>query len=120
VFPAAHPTQLDAGSPGRGVQEGLHGFSPPYGPQRARTPFQSMPSNYRTQLPTATALQGPREDSGVPASYEPGLELVKDLYCYGRRFHPKTKIMASSLRSRKGVWGCVLGVLCGRVLFVAS
>ncbi|GIL89815.1 hypothetical protein Vretimale_16497 [Volvox reticuliferus] len=46
---------------------------------------------------------GPREDSGTPSSYDPGLELVKELYCYGRRFHPKTKIMASSLRNRKDV-----------------
>ncbi|GFR44287.1 hypothetical protein Agub_g5496 [Astrephomene gubernaculifera] len=44
---------------------------------------------------------GPREDAGVPSSHDPALALVRDLYCYGRRFHPKTKIMAMGLRSRK-------------------
>ncbi|EFJ46559.1 hypothetical protein VOLCADRAFT_81816 [Volvox carteri f. nagariensis] len=62
---------------------------------------------------------GPREDSGAPTSYDPGLELVKELYCYGRRFHPKTKIMATSLRNRKDVLelaGVDYLVLPGRVM----
>ncbi|GLC41793.1 hypothetical protein PLESTB_001701800 [Pleodorina starrii] len=62
---------------------------------------------------------GPRELAGVPSSYDPGMELVKELYCYGRRFHPKTKIMAAGLRSRKDVMdlaGVDYLVLPGRLM----
>lgn len=43
---------------------------------------------------------GPREDSGALSSYDPGLELAKGLYCYARRFHRHSKVMASGIRTR--------------------
>ncbi|PNH08282.1 Transaldolase [Tetrabaena socialis] len=43
---------------------------------------------------------GPRE--AELARVDPGLALVQQLYCYGRRFHPKSAIMAMGLRTRQG------------------
>lgn len=47
-------------------------------------------------------LQGPREDSGARSSVDPGVRLVKQLYSYAKAYHPKTKIMASGIRTRDG------------------
>ncbi|KAG2499436.1 hypothetical protein HYH03_002383 [Edaphochlamys debaryana] len=45
--------------------------------------------------------RGPREDAGLSTSYDPGLELVRSLYTYKQRYHPRTAIMAMGLRTRQ-------------------
>jgi len=44
---------------------------------------------------------GPREDAGGISNVHPGRELVKKVYGYCRRHHPKTKIMVSGVRTRE-------------------
>lgn len=46
--------------------------------------------------------QGPREDSGFSSAVDPGLQLASQLYTYCKKFHPKTQVMASGLRSKSG------------------
>jgi transaldolase len=44
---------------------------------------------------------GPREDAGYEASADPGVQLVTKCYNYLHKYHPKTKIMAGDIRSKK-------------------
>lgn len=63
--------------------------------------------------------KGPREDSGFGSSTDPGLELVRALYAYGRKYHPSTRIMASGIRTREdalALSGCDYLVLGARVM----
>lgn len=50
----------------------------------------------------ACVPQGPREDSGARSTVDPGVRLVKQLYSYAKAYHPKTRIMASGIRTRDG------------------
>ncbi|KAG2431155.1 hypothetical protein HXX76_009685 [Chlamydomonas incerta] len=62
---------------------------------------------------------GPREDTGAPTAYDPAIELVKELYCYGRKYHPKSAIMAMGLRTRQDALdlaGLDYLILSGRVM----
>lgn len=45
--------------------------------------------------------KGPREDSGFSSRSDPGVGLVKELYAYIKKYHPKTQIMASGLRTKE-------------------
>ena len=46
--------------------------------------------------------KGPREDAGGGGSgSSPGVALVTRIWCYTRRFHPGTAVMASGVRSRE-------------------
>jgi hypothetical protein len=47
-------------------------------------------------------LQGPREDSGFSSGVDPGVRLASQLYTYIKKFHPKTQVMASGLRTKDG------------------
>jgi len=44
---------------------------------------------------------GPREDSGFASRVDPGIALAIQLYQYSKKFHPKTQIMASGLRTKE-------------------
>lgn len=46
--------------------------------------------------------QGPREDSGFSSSVDTGVRLASQLYTYCKKYHPKTQIMASGLRTKDG------------------
>jgi hypothetical protein len=48
------------------------------------------------------ALQGPREDSGFSSGVDTGIRLASELYGYIKKFHPKTQVMASGLRTADG------------------
>jgi transaldolase len=45
--------------------------------------------------------KGPREDAGGAPGATPGVDLVARIWCYVRRFHPKTAVMASGVRTRE-------------------
>lgn len=45
--------------------------------------------------------KGPREDAGGSPGATPGVDLVARIWCYMRRFHPGTAIMASGVRTRE-------------------
>jgi hypothetical protein len=47
-------------------------------------------------------LQGPREDSGFSSAIDPGQRLASQVYTYCKKFHPKTQVMASGLRTKEG------------------
>jgi hypothetical protein len=46
--------------------------------------------------------QGPREDSGFSSGVDTGIRLASELYGYIKKFHPKTQVMASGLRTADG------------------
>lgn len=43
---------------------------------------------------------GPREDSGYKSPTDPGLALVKEVFYFLKRYHPKTKLIVSGIASR--------------------
>jgi len=45
--------------------------------------------------------KGPREDAGGSPGATPGVDLVARIWCYMRRFHPGTAVMASGVRTRE-------------------
>lgn len=47
-------------------------------------------------------LQGPREDSGFHSAVDPGVRLASQIYTYCKKFHPRTQVMASGLRTKDG------------------
>ena len=47
-------------------------------------------------------LQGPREDTGFTSRVDPGISLAMQLYQYAKKYHPKTMVMASGLRTKDG------------------
>jgi hypothetical protein len=47
-------------------------------------------------------LQGPREDSGFSSGVDTGIRLASQLYGYIKKYHPKTQLMASGLRTADG------------------
>jgi len=49
-----------------------------------------------------SAAQGPREDSGFSSGVDTGVRLASQLYTYCKKFHPKTQVMASGLRTKDG------------------
>lgn len=59
--------------------------------------------------------QGPREDSGFSSAVDPGVRLASQLYTYCKKYHPKTQIMASGLRTKDGEHGC-----CSVVAVISS
>lgn len=50
----------------------------------------------------AAGAQGPREDSGFNSGVDTGVRLASQLYTYCKKFHPKTQVMASGLRTKDG------------------
>jgi hypothetical protein len=50
----------------------------------------------------ACLLQGPREDSGFHSGVDTGIRLASQLYSYIKKYHPKTQLMASGLRTADG------------------
>ena len=42
---------------------------------------------------------GPREDSGCVSAVDPGLALVTEMYNYIKQYHPRTRIMATAIRT---------------------
>jgi hypothetical protein len=46
--------------------------------------------------------QGPREDSGFSSSVDTGVRLASQLFTYCKKYHPKTQVMASGLRTKGG------------------
>jgi hypothetical protein len=50
----------------------------------------------------SAVLQGPREDSGFSSGVDTGIRLASELYGYIKKFHPKTQVMASGLRTADG------------------
>lgn len=49
--------------------------------------------------------QGPREDSGASSGVDTGVRLASQLYGYIKKYHPKTQLMASGLRTADGAGG---------------
>lgn len=47
-------------------------------------------------------MQGPREDSGFLSEVNPGVRMAARMYNYCQKYHPKTKVMVSGIRSTKG------------------
>jgi hypothetical protein len=47
-------------------------------------------------------IQGPREDTGFSSSVDTGVRLASQLFTYCKKYHPKTQVMASGLRTKKG------------------
>ena len=62
----------------------------------------SLADWYRSHPNFPRNPKGPREDSGSlgASGYSPGIELAKRIWCYCRKFYPKTKVMISGIRSR--------------------
>lgn len=63
--------------------------------------------------------QGPREDAGFRSAVDPGLRLTASLYNYVKKHHPRSKVMASGLRTADdalSLAGCDYLVLGGHVL----
>jgi transaldolase len=48
--------------------------------------------------------RGPREDSGYSSGINPAMLLVEKIYNYVKKYYPKTMVMASSIRSKQGIW----------------
>ncbi len=46
--------------------------------------------------------KGPREDTGFTSRIDPGIGLVTELYTYIKKYHPKTAVMASGIRTKEG------------------
>ncbi|KAF8072691.1 AL21 [Scenedesmus sp. PABB004] len=62
---------------------------------------------------------GPREDSGASSRVDPGQRLASQLYTYCKKFHPKTAVMASGLRTKDdalALAGCDYLVLTAKVM----
>lgn len=62
---------------------------------------------------------GPREDSGYASRVDPGVKLATQLYTYCKKYHPKTQIMASGLRTKEdalALAGCDYLVLTAKVM----
>lgn len=51
-------------------------------------------------------VQGPREDTGFSSAIDPGQRLASQVYTYCKKFHPKTQVMASGLRTKEGGSHC--------------
>ena len=49
--------------------------------------------------------QGPSEDSGFASDTNPGIQLVERIYNYCAKLHPKTRVMVSGIRAKKGGQG---------------
>lgn len=47
-------------------------------------------------------MQGPREDSGFNSGVDPGVRLASQVYTYTKKYHPKSQVMASGLRTKDG------------------
>ncbi|CAL8466910.1 g6446 [Coccomyxa elongata] len=45
--------------------------------------------------------KGPREDSGFLSKVNPGVRMAARMYNYCQKYHPKTKVMVSGIRSTK-------------------
>eukprot|EP00803_Ostreobium_quekettii_P007934 evm.model.scf_3304.1 EVM.evm.TU.scf_3304.1 scf_3304:10-2913(-) len=63
--------------------------------------------------------KGPREDSGYSSLTHPGRELVKRIYNYCHKYHRKTLVMASSIRTKEdalAIAGCDFIVMGPTVL----
>lgn len=56
----------------------------------------------RLHVPVLCVVQGPREDSGFSSAVDPGQRLASQVYTYVKKFHPKTQVMASGLRTKDG------------------
>lgn len=62
---------------------------------------------------------GPREDSGFSSAIDPGQRLASQVYTYCKKFHPKTQVMASGLRTKEdalALAGCDYLVLTSKVM----
>lgn len=62
---------------------------------------------------------GPREDSGFSSGVDTGIRLASELYGYIKKFHPKTQVMASGLRTADdalALSGCDYLVLTAKVM----
>eukprot|EP00775_Hariotina_reticulata_P006335 gene6335-6569_t len=62
---------------------------------------------------------GPREDSGFNSGVDTGVRLASQLYTYCKKFHPKTQVMASGLRTKDdalALAGCDYLVLTAKVM----
>lgn len=63
--------------------------------------------------------KGPREDSGYSSRTDPGHAFVKRIYNYCKKYHPKTLVMASGIRTKEdalAVAGCDFVIVGPRVL----
>jgi hypothetical protein len=47
--------------------------------------------------------KGPREDSGVTNTTNPGIRLTERIYNYCQQFYPKTRVMVSGIRKKDGM-----------------
>ena len=62
---------------------------------------------------------GPREDSGLVSSVDPGLLLIERCYNFCHKHHPKTKVMAAGVRSKDdalALAGCDFIVLSPKIM----
>ncbi|WIA08686.1 hypothetical protein OEZ85_008111 [Tetradesmus obliquus] len=62
---------------------------------------------------------GPREDSGASSGVDTGVRLASQLYGYIKKYHPKTQLMASGLRTADdalALAGCDYLVLTAKVM----
>lgn len=62
---------------------------------------------------------GPREDSGFSTGVDTGVRLASQLYTYCKKYHPKTQIMASGLRTKSdalALAGCDYLVLTAKIM----
>lgn len=50
-------------------------------------------------------VQGPREDTGFSSGVDTGVQLASQVYAYCKKYHPKTQVMASGLRTKEGEAG---------------
>lgn len=47
-------------------------------------------------------FKGPREDAGLSSAIVPGQRLVFALYDHCKKYHPKTQVMVSGVRTKEG------------------
>lgn len=62
---------------------------------------------------------GPREDSGFHSGIDTGIRLASQMYTYCKKYHPKTQVMASGLRTKQdalALAGCDYLVLTAKVM----
>ncbi|GAX80172.1 hypothetical protein CEUSTIGMA_g7610.t1 [Chlamydomonas eustigma] len=74
------------------AQAGVSVIQPNVG--RTREWYNKHPGVIRDPL-------GPRQDAAGQSSVDPGRLLVEQVYNYTKKFHPKTKVMASGIRTKE-------------------